>query len=252
MKKCRILLLGESYSATHTYVRGRNYVTLPQYGHFGTEIVRILEGEGFEVTLILTHDIPEKCPVGREEFADYDVVILSDVGSDTMLTQKREEGGKRSPNRLAELSKYVKDGGGLVMIGGYFGFSGIGNQARYGMTPLAEALPVQVLNYDDRVECPEGVFPVVNKEDGSFLFDGVFMESCPAFNGYNKTILKEDAVLFASFYGDPFLAGRDFGKGRSFAFTSDCAPDWAPLEVLAWEGYPKLLSNIILWAARAV
>lgn len=81
------LLLGESYSATHTFVRGRNYVTLPQYGHFGTEIAAMLEKEGFDVTLIVTHDIPEKCPVRREDFGAYDVVILSDVGSDTMLTQ---------------------------------------------------------------------------------------------------------------------------------------------------------------------
>ena len=45
MEKCRVLLLGESYSATHTFVRGRNYVTLPQYGHFGTEIAAMLEKE---------------------------------------------------------------------------------------------------------------------------------------------------------------------------------------------------------------
>lgn len=47
----------------------------------------MLEKEGFDVTLIVTHDIPEKCPVRREDFGAYDVVILSDVGSDTMLTQ---------------------------------------------------------------------------------------------------------------------------------------------------------------------
>ena len=252
MKKTKVLLLGESYSATHTFVRGRNYVTLPQYGHFGTEIVEMLEKEGMEVTLVLTHDIPEQCPVMSREFAAYDVVVLSDVGSDTMLSQPRTPDGKRNPNRLAELSEYVKTGGGVLMIGGYFGFSGIGNQARYGMTPLAEALPVRILNYDDRIECPEGVTPAVNRETATALFDGIRMEDCPAFSGYNKTSLKEDAVLFASFYKDPFLAGRKYGAGRTFAFTSDCAPDWAPLEVLHWEGYPRLLSNILRWTAGEI
>lgn len=249
MKKWKVLLLGESYSATHTFVRGRNYVTLPQYGHFGTEIVSMLEKEGLDVTMICTHDIPEKCPIRREDFAQYDVVILSDVGSDTMLVQPRDANGKRYPNRLRELAHYVENGGGLLMVGGYFGFSGIGNQARYNMTPLAEVLPVHISDYDDRVECPEGVCPVINPGCGTHLFDGIQMEACPEFGGYNKTVGKEGAKVFATFYGDPFLAGMEFGKGRSFAFTSDCAPDWAPLTVLAWEGYSKLLANVIRWTA---
>ena len=249
MKKLKVLLLGESYSATHTFVRGRNYVTLPQYGHFGTEIVAMLEREGFDVTLILTHDIPEKCPMQREAFAAYDVVILSDVGSDTMLTQPGNEDGTRNPNRLRELVHYVENGGGLMMVDGYFVFSGIGNQARYNMTPLAEVLPVHILNYDDRVECPEGVKPVVNRDCDTKIFEGIQIQDCPAFGGYNKTVIKEGAELFATFYGEPFLAGMKYGKGRSFAFTSDCAPDWAPLSVLAWEGYSKMLANVIRWTA---
>ena len=194
MEKCRVLLLGESYSATHTFVRGRNYVTLPQYGHFGTEIAAMLEKEGFDVTLIVTHDIPEKCPVRREDFGAYDVVILSDVGSDTMLTQPPNQEGKRNPNRLQELAGYVEQGGGVVMVGGYFSFSGIGNQARYNLTPLAKALPVSISNYDDRVECPEGVFVEVTYSGNTRLFEGIRMEDCPPFGGYNKTVIKEDAI----------------------------------------------------------
>ncbi len=249
MKRLNVLLLGESYSATHTFVRGRNYVTLPQYGHFGTEIADMLEKEGFSVTMICTHDIPERCPIYSEDFAAYDVVVLSDVGSDTMLVQPRKEDGTRYPNRLKELKKYVEKGGGLVMIGGYFGFSGIGNQARYNMTPLAEALPVYISDYDDRVECPEGVKPEAKAGCSSALLAGISLEACPEFSGYNKTAVKDQAKLFAVFGEDPFLAGMDYGEGRTFAFTSDCAPDWAPLEVLQWEGYPKLMANIIRWTA---
>lgn len=252
MKKRNVLLLGESYTAVHTYIRGSNHVTLPRYGHFVTRLARLLEGEGFSVQPLLTHEIPERCPVTREAFARYDAVILSDVGSDTMLAQPESVPGAKRYNRLKELAAYVKNGGGLLMIGGYFGFSGIGNQARYGMTPLAEVLPVEIFPYDDRVECPEGVFPDAEKVSGSGLFEGVRMESCPAFRGYNKTVLKKDSVLFASFDGDPFLAGSRCKAGRSFAFTSDCAPDWAPQEVLDWEDYPRLLGNIVRWTAGEI
>lgn len=252
MEKLKVLLLGESYSATHTFVRGRNYVTLPQFGHFGTELVKMLEKEDLDVTLIYTHDIPEKCPIYKEDFARYDVVILSDVGSDTMLMQPRKPDGTRYPNRLKELVRYAEDGGGVMMVGGYFGFSGIGNQARYHMTPLAEALPVHISDYDDRVECPEGVKPVVIETEKTTMFDDIAMKDCPEFGGYNKTTAKDGAKVFATFYGDPFLAGMQFGKGRTFAFTSDCAPDWAPLDVLAWEGYSKMLANVIRWTAGEI
>lgn len=249
MAGIKVLLLGESYTAIHTFVRGRNYVTLPQYGHFGTEIACMLEKNGFDVDFILTHDIAEKCPETRKEFKKYDVVILSDVGSDTMLVQPRKPDGTRNLNRLSELKEYVREGGGVLMIGGYFSFSGIGNQARYGMTPLAEILPVRISNYDDRVECPEGVSMTVEKNVRTALFDGIEVAKCPPFNGYNRTVLKDSGTMFASFNGDPFLVGGVFGEGRAFAFTSDCAPDWAPLEVLRWEGYSILMSNIIRWTA---
>lgn len=135
------------------------------------------------------------------------------------------------------------------MIGGYFSFSGIGNQARYGMTPLAEVLPVSMLNWDDRIECPEGAFALPRVPSEHPLFSGINLDECPPFSGYNKTILKEGATLFAAFNDDPFLAGWQVGKGRTFAFTSDCAPDWASLEVLRWKDYPYLMANIVRWTA---
>ncbi|MGI6725525.1 MAG: glutamine amidotransferase [Christensenellales bacterium] len=48
----------------------------------------------------------------------------------------------------------------------------------------------------------------------------------PHFLGYNKTAesLQDEVVMTIG--GDPFLAFGTFGKGRSAAFTSDCA---APL-----------------------
>ena len=37
------------------------------------------------------------------------------------------------------------------------------------MTPLAEILPVEMLNYDDRMEHPEGIVPTVVKADHPVL-----------------------------------------------------------------------------------
>ena len=48
----------------------------------------------------------------------------------------------------------MRDGGGLLMIGGYLSFAGIDGKARYHGTPVEDALPVTIAATDDRVEAP--------------------------------------------------------------------------------------------------
>ena len=45
------------------------------------------------------------------------------------------------PNRLKLIREYVRGGGGLAMIGGYFSFQGINGGARYRGTAVEEVLP---------------------------------------------------------------------------------------------------------------
>jgi len=56
---------------------------------------------------------------------------------------------------------FVAEGGGVVMVGGYLTFSGVDAKARWGRTSLAQALPVRILDIDDRVELPAGAQPSV-------------------------------------------------------------------------------------------
>lgn len=249
MQPLKVLFMGESYTAMHTYLRGANYVSLPEYSNTGVAFADMLRAQGIEVEHLPTHEVPGRCPISAKDFAAYDVVILSDVASDTMLTQPAPAAGQLRLNRLDELRRYVQAGGGLLMCGGYFSFSGVGNTARYGMTPLAQALPVDILNYDDRIECPQGVVPELTPA-GADLLQALPGGVWPDFNGYNKTICKLGAVEFARFGTDPFLVGMEYGSGRSFAFTSDCEPNWATHDFLKWPGYPALFSTILQWIAR--
>lgn len=246
MKTPSILFLGETYTASHTYIRGADYVTLPEYGDTGVYFAEMLRAQGFSVTHIPTHDVVQKCPLSVQDFAAFDAVILSDVGSNTMLTNPKITNGERLPNRLSSLRMYVENGGGLLMCGGYFSFSGVGNTARYGMTPLADALPVEILDYDDRVECPQGVIPEILQKKHP-VFSGIDSDAWPYFCGYNKVRIRQQAQELARFENSPFLACMQYGKGRSFAFTTDCAPNWATDVFLSWEGYPRLFANILHW-----
>lgn len=248
----RVLLAGESFLVEHTYQRGADAVRLQEYSAAqGEHLAEAIRSQGLEVDYIPTEDIPVKFPHTVQELSAYGAVILSDVGSNTLYIDPPAEKGTRYPNRLTTLRNYVSQGGGLLMCGGYLGFSGYFNMARYGMTPLAEALPVKMLDCDDRVERPEGVFPTILEPEHP-VFRGLVGESWPDFCGYNRVTAKPEAVQIAAFDSDPFLVGMEFGRGRSFAFTSDCAPNWGTWEFLKWKGYGILFGNIAKWLMREI
>ena len=64
-------------------------------------------------------------------------------------------------------------------------------------------------------------------------------------------IAKDDVSVLAAVGDDPFLAAWTFGAGRAVAFASDCGPHWLPQAFLAWEGYDRLWSQLVAWAAGA-
>ncbi len=91
------------------------------------------------------------------------------------------------------------------MCGGYLSFAGLENKARYAMTPIADVLPVDMLNWDDRMEHPEGVTPVVTKADHPVL-KGIDNSAWPEFLGYNRIMAKDEADEIATIDGDTFMA----------------------------------------------
>jgi uncharacterized membrane protein len=67
--------------------------------------------------------------------------------------------------------------------------------------------------------------------------------------GYNRTIIKKDAILLAEYNGDPILAVWDYYNGRSLVFTSDCAPHWGG-NFINWEYYTRFWIQAIKWVAK--
>ena len=111
-----------------------------------------------------SHEAQRDFPQTPEGLAAFDAVILSDIGSNTLLLHPDTWiASKRTPNRLRSLKTYVENGGGLLMVGGYYSFQGINGGARYHGTPVEDVLPVDILPYDDRVEVPEGFTPEIKQ-----------------------------------------------------------------------------------------
>ncbi len=99
------------------------------------------------------HEFPKTV----KELKNFDVVVLSDIGSNSLVLYPELFKVPMGPNRLVTIRDYVRDGGGLVMAGGWYSFAGALGIARYYGTPVEEAFPVKISTVDDRVEAPEGV-----------------------------------------------------------------------------------------------
>ena len=163
-KRHNVLLAGESWVTTGTHIKGFDQFSTVTF-HLGAEpLVEALKGSLFDLKYMPSHEAQRDFPQTPEALAAFDAVILSDIGANTLLLHPDTWiASKRTPNRLRSLKAYVENGGGLLMVGGYYSFQGINGGARYHGTPIEEVLPVEILPYDDRVEVPEGFTPVMKQ-----------------------------------------------------------------------------------------
>lgn len=246
----KVLFVGESWVKHTIHMKGFDQFHSTEYEEGAGHFLKCMDEAGFDITYIRAHEISLRFPRSAQELDQFDVVVISDIGSNSFLlpdeTFLRSE---KSPNRLGLVADFVKRGGGLLMVGGYLSFTGIDGKGRYGMSPLAEPLPVTLLPHDDRIERSEGV-RVELCEPGHAVLGGTPSE-WPDLLGYNKLIAKPGATVVARADEDPMLVVGTYGHGRTAAFASDLAPHWAPREFLAWPHYAGLWSAILSWTAQA-
>lgn len=242
-----VLVVGESWFIHSIHQKGFDSFTTSEYQEGGAAFLAALRARGHEVTYVPSHTIHERLPTTVEGYAPYDVVVVSDVGANSFqLPPQTFSGSVPSPDKSELLRAHVERGGGLLMVGGYLTFSGIDAKGRWGRAPLGEALPVRVLDRDDRVELPAGAQPHVCADHE--VVAGL-APVWPALLGLNEVVAKDDAQVLATCAGHPLLVVGGYGAGRTGAFTSDIAPHWAPPEFLGWDGYVDLWDRLVTWLA---
>jgi uncharacterized membrane protein len=249
-KRDKVLVAGESWTTHSIHIKGFDSFETSTYAEGGTEMIAALRAGGFHVTYQPSHIAMNDFPSSPDALDEYGAVFLSDIGANSLLlpnaTFVRSE---PTPNRLTALRDYVERGGGLLMIGGYLTFQGIQAKGNYHGTDVEAVLPVELQAGDDRREHPEGVTPVVRLASHPVMRG---LEQWPHFLGYNRARLRPGAELLASLCGDPFIAVREAGEGRTAIFASDCGPHWGPPQFLAWHGYQRLWCNLAGWLTRHI
>jgi uncharacterized membrane protein len=247
-RKINVLFAGESWVTVLTEIKGLDSFTVNGYGEGARWLQEALERRGIAVTHMPCHKAITDFPQTARALAAYDCVILSDIGTNTLLLHPETwNHSKETPNRLALIRDYVKRGGALLMIGGYMTFQGIDAKARYHRSPVEEALPVWISATDDRVEVPEGFRPVVAKRHP--IVKGMPREF-PTMLFYNGVTAKDDATVILKRGRDPILTAWEYGKGRACAFAPDAAPHGATPEFLNWKHWDAFWAQMVKWLCR--
>ncbi|MBO0345544.1 glutamine amidotransferase [Roseibium limicola] len=252
-KSKKILLVGESWVSSSTHFKGFDHFGSATFHSGATPFLKAMEGTEFEVTHMPAHDVPEAFPLTLKDLQQWDSIILSDIGSSSLLLHPDVWlHSKPVANRLTLLQDYVEQGGGLAMIGGYLTFQGIDGKGRWRNTPVEKTLPVRCHAFDDRIEVPEGTTVVLDQPDHPLLA-GVPAQ-WPALLGLNEVVLAENAELVASAQTaqgtHPLLATTTYGKGRTLAWMSDMSPHWVPADFSDWPGYRQMWINFLTWLSN--
>ncbi|MFV2175402.1 glutamine amidotransferase [Actinomadura sp. LOL_016] len=246
----RVLIAGESWVTQSTHIKGVDSFTTTSYVTGVEPLRRALEGRGHEVEHMPAHLVPAEFPGDADALARYDVVILSDIGANSLqLAPEVFEQAVPGRDRLAALRDWTRDGGGLLMVGGYLSFTGFEAKGAFRNTALHEALPVGLLPEDDRVELPAGARAAVTGAGHPAL--GGVEGDWPLLLGYNRVEPRENTEVLATLNGDPLVAVARYGAGRTAVFTSDCSPHWAPRPFCEeWDGYAKVFGGLVEWLAE--
>jgi uncharacterized membrane protein len=221
---------------------------------YGSKLVEAIEPLA-ETTCMANWELYRLEPGRLEKILERSVaLIISDVEAKCFhLYPNFFDRSRRSnqvitfPDRLVSVKNWVKQGGGLMMLGGWLSFSGAQGKAGWGRSQLAEALPINCMLTDDLVESSAG-FTAEVLEPKHPVVQGLPWNSFPPIFGYNEVTTKPNAKVLVRVKetGHPLLVVGQYGDGRVMAYMSDPAPHWG-LNFELWKGYPAFWKQALNW-----
>lgn len=250
----RVLYTADCETQVITVHKGMDNYTFSTWIDDSTWLRAALDAaDDIEYRHLKIQEVLSDFPATLEDMRRYDVIVLSDVGINSLSllpSFRPPHAVPMGPNRVDNLRRYVEGGGGLLMCGGYFSFSGYSGRAGYGGSPIEAVLPVTCeRGCDDRVEVVEGYRPRLTTAGRKHpITRDLAWDDDYLLLGYNRVTAKPTATVLADFDGNPQIAVAQIGHGRSMAFASDVAPHWAGTFV-HWSGYAEFWARALRWLA---
>ena len=155
----RVLIAGESWTVHSIHQKGFDSFTTTEYAEGVRWLKDALEAGGWEVVYQPSHIAARDFPMTAAALAEFDSVMLSDIGANTLLLHPDTfVRSKVLPNRLNSIRDYVANGGGVHhgrRLSHLPGHRGQGPICRLGRGRSAAGADTRD-RFDDRRECPQG------------------------------------------------------------------------------------------------
>ena len=177
-----------------------------------------------------------RMPATAAEYRQYSVIILANVDAPAL-----------GEERLKILEQFVADGGGLVVLGGYWAF----NRGGYKGSPLEAMLPVRFDGRDDIPALPAGA-PLALAPTATWKLTAAFDTSPRSFYTH-EFAPKEKSVVELLAGKNPALVTGEFGRGRVVACALTIHGKATPTApgFWNWPDWPKVLGHAVQWAGEA-
>jgi len=247
MDQKQVLLVGETWNVIKIHTKGFDVIELGGYDDFSMYFKDPMSKfQDINISHIPNHLVLSQFPKTAEQLAKFDTLIISDCGCNTLTMYPEMFTVPMGPNRVELIADYVRNGGSLIMVGGYVDFQGFQGKGNYHGSAIEEVLPVNILDRDDRVERTDGVKVKITNAKHSIL-EGI-PEEWPEFLGYQTIIPKEGSEILATIgeKDDPLIVLGKAGQGKSMAFSTDLCPHWGT-DFVKWDYYGKFWYQVIKW-----
>ncbi|MBL8120034.1 MAG: cytoplasmic protein [Anaerolineae bacterium] len=252
MDAIQVLYVGDSEVVLNRYLVGADVIEQSYFNDNGKWFREAMANEpSVKVRHITPHGVASEFPTTLAELQQYQVVIFSDVGYNSMIFYPGLTPPyvyPLGPDRVGMVKAFVEAGGGFLMTGGYLSFAGINGMARWGGTDVETILPVNIARHDDRVEMVQGFRFTVTERAHPTVAGLPWDEATWTLCGYNRLTAKVGGEVIARYGDDPFLVCGGYGRGRTAAFASDFAPHWAG-DFVHWPHYTRFWTQMVQWLA---
>jgi hypothetical protein len=171
-----------------------------------------------------------------EKLREYSVIVIANLDAPAI-----------TPERLKVIREFVAQGGGLVVLGGYWAYS----RGAYAGTPLEEMLPVTFPS-ENRIPPNPGGLPLRPAPQATWKFGDDFGAKPAAF--YVQSLVPKPESSVQLLAGEkPAVVSGTFGQGRvvALALTANGEGGAGVLPFWDWPQWPKVLGQAIDWAAGA-
>jgi len=245
-----ILFVGETWIITKFHTKGFDVIPLGGYEDYSVFFKEGLKPfSDIIISHIPNHLVMSAFPQTMEQISKFDVVIISDCGRNNLTMYPDMFKVPMGINKVKLVADYVREGGSLIMAGGWVDFQGFQGKGNYHGSEIEEILPVNIMETDDRIERTDAVQPEIIKGEHSILKD--ISRDWPKFLGYQRVFPRKDSEVLATIgeEKDAFITIGRAGKGKSMAFASDLAPHWG-VDFIKWRDYGKFWYNAINWLAE--